>query len=160
MESGGTECPCRNSHEDRRPHRRKCRAFSSGRDDGQRQTDPRNHGDRRSLFFRSFPLFRRCDPYNGRHRHGSGRQLHESRSPRTDRRRRPDRSMEFPFPDGSMETGSGSRRRKLYRFQTVILHLAEYGRLHGTHRRPSPSWRYQYRYRSGQQIRPVSAGPS
>ena len=56
----------RDPQQDRRPHGGQSRAAGHGRDLGQRQADPRDHGRRHPAGHRPLPLLRRLHPRPGR----------------------------------------------------------------------------------------------
>ena len=101
--------------EARRPARRAHRRIRDHRDPRQRQAAHRRARRRRSARRRHVPLHgwmgdqaRRHDDSNFRSLH-AGRDLSRLHVARAGRRRRPDHSVEFPAPDGRLETRSRAR---------------------------------------------------
>ena len=83
-------------------------AMADGRDDRQRQADPRDDGRRPAARRRPLPLLRQLHPRAGRLAVGDRRDDDRLPLPRAARRRRPDHSVELPDPDGGVEARPGA----------------------------------------------------
>ena len=133
--------------EDRRPDRSQSRAARLRRNRGQRQADPRDAQRRHSADGRSLPLLRGLRASAGR-RHQRNRREHGRLPPaRTAGCRGPDHSVEFPDPDGRVETGPGDRRGQLRGPETRGIHAHQHPGPGEPDRRYRAARRAQHRQR-------------
>ena len=137
----------------RRPDGGEPRRPGRGRDLGQRQADPRDHGRGRAARHRPFPLFRRLHPRPGRRAVADRRRHRRLPFPRAPGCRGPDHPVELSAADGLLETGAGAGGGQLRRAEAGRADPGLDPALDGPGRRPAAAGRSEHRQRLRARVR-------
>ena len=137
----------------RRPDGGEPRRPGRGRNMGQRQADPRDHGRGRTARHRPFPLLRRLHPRPGRRAVADRRRHRRLPLPRAPGCRRPDHPVELSAADGLLEAGAGAGGGQLRRAEAGRADPGLDPALDGPGRRPAAAGRPEHRQRLRARVR-------